>query len=343
MSEHNTSKTPSIKSSSQDQYGKKPLQSWSGKVVSFDSQKDQIDSGWGWRYKVRILGDNSNVDNVSDGELSYAFALLPTTAGSGGAYKLRSARISQGDMVYGIRGGGGPTLILGVFPRTREAVTTAGFTANVKKGLAPVEISEQGGAPIPVLNDNKNTKGPTNPKETPKEKLQKEMGLDPEAPVEKDSVPDPDNKIFFHAYNLELEEITIEDADPEGFTYDSVEQKCVPIEDVENELGQEFFRNPEAFTGDPNMYGRVGGEYQFFTEVPGLIKAANGIPRGPTGEIRGLGGPKDDLVGPFMLSDQEYVLPKEMVMATGGGNYDTGIKKLENMRKDSLNKYGDFV
>ena len=108
-------------------------------------------------------------------------------------------------------------------------------------------------------------------------------------------------------------------------------------------IGQEFVRNPEAFTGDPNMYGRVGGEYQFFTEVPGLIKAANGIPRGPTGEIRGVGGPKDDLVGPFMLSDQEYVLPKEMVMAAGGGNYDTGIKKLENMRKDSLNKYGDYV
>ena len=47
MSEHSTSKTPSIKSSSQDQFGKKPLQSWSGKVVSFDSQKDQIEGGWG--------------------------------------------------------------------------------------------------------------------------------------------------------------------------------------------------------------------------------------------------------------------------------------------------------
>jgi len=131
---------------------------------------------------------------------------------------------------------------------------------------------------------------------------------------------------------------------PEGFTYDSEEQKCVPVEDeIEKELGQEFVRNPEAFTGDPNMYGRVGGEYNFFTEVPGLIKAANGIPRGPTGEIRGQGGPKDDLVGPFMLSDQEYVLPKEMVMAAGGGNYDTGIKQLETMRKNSLNKYGDYV
>lgn len=132
---------------------------------------------------------------------------------------------------------------------------------------------------------------------------------------------------------------------PPGYKYDPVEMKCVPEQEEQEDavLGQEFVRNPEAFTGDPNMYGRVGGEYQFFTEVPGLIKAANGIPQGPTGEIRGVGGPKDDLVGPFMLSDQEYVLPKEMVMAAGGGNYDTGIKKLENMRKNSLNKYGDYV
>ena len=132
---------------------------------------------------------------------------------------------------------------------------------------------------------------------------------------------------------------------PPGYKYDPAQKQCVPVakEEAETEMGQKFVRNPVAFTGDPNMYGRTGGEYQFFTEVPGLIKAANGIPRGPTGEIRGAGGPKDDLVGPFMLSDQEYVLPKEMVMAAGGGNYDTGIKKLENMRKDSLNKYGDYV
>ena len=132
---------------------------------------------------------------------------------------------------------------------------------------------------------------------------------------------------------------------PPGYKYDPAQRQCVPVakEEAETEMGQKFVRNPVPFAGDPNMYGRTGGEYQFFTEVPGLIKAANGIPRGPTGEIRGAGGPKDDLVGPFMLSDQEYVLPKEMVMAAGGGNYDTGIKKLENMRKDSLNKYGDYV
>ena len=156
MSE-NTSKTPFIKSSSQDQYGKKALQSWSGKVVSYEAQKDQIDNGWGWRYKVRILGDHSNVDNVGDDELSYAYALLPTTAGSGGAYKLRSARISQGDMVYGVRGGGGPTLILGVFPRTRQTTisdapfgTKSGFYGTlVKNGTISGEFNEQIGPTTP--------------------------------------------------------------------------------------------------------------------------------------------------------------------------------------------------
>ena len=66
------------------------------------------------------MGDNTNTDQITDQQLSYAYVLLPTTAGSGGAYKMRSVRISQGDFVYGVRGGGAgaPTMILGVFPRT---------------------------------------------------------------------------------------------------------------------------------------------------------------------------------------------------------------------------------
>ena len=45
MSEH-SQKTPFIKASSQDQYGKIPLKSWVGKVVSYDAQKVQIEVGW---------------------------------------------------------------------------------------------------------------------------------------------------------------------------------------------------------------------------------------------------------------------------------------------------------
>ena len=141
-----------LNSNSQDQYGKKPLQSWVGKVVSYESQKEQIDEGWGWRYKVRILGDNSNDKTTSDGELSYAMCLLPTTAGSGAAYKLRSVRVSQGDMVFGVYGGNGPRMILGVFPRTRfteestsgNFETLSGFTGSLNDtGILDDESNEQ--------------------------------------------------------------------------------------------------------------------------------------------------------------------------------------------------------
>ena len=174
--------TPFIKASSQDQYGKKPLESWTGKVVGFESQKDQIENGWGWRYKVRIMGDNSDVDNVTDDQLSYAYSSLPTTAGSGGAYKLRSVRISQGDTVFGFRGGGGPTMIIGVLPRTRSTTlsdapfgTKSGFYGDLEdNGIISGEFNEQVGPAtpggVPLINKSN--------REDPKDKVS-EIGYDP--------------------------------------------------------------------------------------------------------------------------------------------------------------------
>ena len=151
--------TPFTKTNSKSIYGKTPLESWVGTVVSFGSQKDQIEGGWGWRYKVRIMGDNTNTDQISDEQLSYAYVLLPTTAGSGGAYKMRSVRISQGDFVYGVRGGGAgaPTMILGVFPRTASQgsgdgnfknLSGFGNTLNSTKTLSG-EFNEQKGPNTP--------------------------------------------------------------------------------------------------------------------------------------------------------------------------------------------------
>ena len=174
--------TPFIKASIQDQYGKKPLENWFGKVVGFDSQKDQIENGWGWRYKVRIMGDNSDVDNVTDDQLSYAYSSLPTTAGSGGAYKLRSVRISQGDTVHGIRGPGGPLTITGVFPRTRNTIlsdapfgTKSGFYGDLEdNGIISGEFNEQVGPAtpggVPLINKSN--------RENPKDKVS-ELGYDP--------------------------------------------------------------------------------------------------------------------------------------------------------------------
>ena len=160
--------TPFTKPNSNSQYGKTPLESWVGTVVSYDSQKEQIEGGWGWRYKVRIMGDNTNTDQITDQQLSYAYVLLPTTAGSGGAFKMRSVRISQGDFVYGVRGGGAgaPTMILGVFPRTSQQSSgsgnfsnTSGFTGGLKKTKTlSGEFNEQKGPATPGVT-------PLDPKE----------------------------------------------------------------------------------------------------------------------------------------------------------------------------------
>ena len=64
-----------------------------GKVVGYSSMKEQIEKGSGWYYKVRILGDHGIKDEIPDEQLDYVQSLLPTTAGSGAAYKLRSVRI----------------------------------------------------------------------------------------------------------------------------------------------------------------------------------------------------------------------------------------------------------
>ena len=140
------------------EYGRSGLQFFIGTVVSFDHMKDQIANGYTWRYKVRIDGDQSlGKDQVTDDKLKYSYCVLPTTAGSGAAYKLRSVRISQGDMVYGIQGGDGPRMILGVFPRTRQSTvssgifgTLSGFYGSLKNtGILDGEFNEQIGPATP--------------------------------------------------------------------------------------------------------------------------------------------------------------------------------------------------
>ena len=116
-----------INPNKETKWGQSDVQMWMGVVVSFDAQKDQIEKGYGWKYRVRILGDHAvNESENKDEDFDYATCVLPTTAGTGAAFKLRSVRISQGDTVFGLRGGGvgGPTFILGTLPRTRIGIKT---------------------------------------------------------------------------------------------------------------------------------------------------------------------------------------------------------------------------
>ena len=156
----NQDNTHFIDPSRRSLYGKEGGQFWIGKIVAYADQEEQIENGFGWRYKVRILGDNSDTDQVEDQYLTYATALLPTTAGTGAAFKLRSVRLSQGDMVFGVRGGGtaAPKFIIGALPRTRKTTnssgkfgTLSGFYGSLNSGTKILggEYNEQIGPKTP--------------------------------------------------------------------------------------------------------------------------------------------------------------------------------------------------
>ena len=154
--------------------GQSDVQFFIGKVVGFHSMEEQIERGSGWYYKVRILGDHGIKDDIPDEQLDYVQSLLPTTAGSGAAFKLRSVRISQGDMVLGLRGGGqgGKPFIIAVFPRTRNTKindgkfgTLSGFYGSlVKNETLTGEFNDQIGpgtpdvTPLPPETYNKSNK-----------------------------------------------------------------------------------------------------------------------------------------------------------------------------------------
>jgi hypothetical protein len=66
--------------------------------------------------------------------------------------------------------------------------------------------------------------------------------------------------------------------------------------------------------------------------------AQNYMPNG--GDIRGPGGPKDDLI-PVMASNGEYMLSKAAVDQAGGGNHSKGIANLEQFNNVGNRRYGN--
>ena len=77
---------------------------WIGIIIAFDDQKVQFTGliGYGWRYKVAIMGYHPSEESVlSNKDVTYAIVAQSPNAGSGAAERLRTPRISQGDVVMG--------------------------------------------------------------------------------------------------------------------------------------------------------------------------------------------------------------------------------------------------
>ena len=139
---------------------KDPLIPFIATVVSFKDQQEQVEGlGWGYRYKIAIMGDySSNQSDVPNSKIDYGYCIVPTTAGSGGGNFTKSVHVAQGDIVFGVKVGGkrGISIIIGLFPRSKSIEygvsrfeSQSGFYKEIKPtGLVRRnEINEQGENP----------------------------------------------------------------------------------------------------------------------------------------------------------------------------------------------------
>ena len=140
---------------------------WIGRIVPFKEQRALVSGdSWGYRYKVRILGDYSNNDTVEDKDVFTAQVLVPPTAGTGGAGRTETVKLSQGDLVIGVFLGPDKTspAILHAFIRTDQVKfgdgktdPISGLTGEVKAGLMGKQEFSQASLPnTPTLKPQAN-------------------------------------------------------------------------------------------------------------------------------------------------------------------------------------------
>lgn len=168
---------------------------WMGTIVSFDDQKEQVFGlGWGWRYKIRKIGQDSNDDQIPDANLTYALCLLGPSDGTGGGGRSRSVRYSQGDIVVGFQFQNTP-IIFGALGRTSaikygqsgKFAPKSGFTQTIQPGLTERQefTGSGGGPPTPQLRPQ--NKKENQQREKPSDALRK-MGEDPDSPAKTDAI-----------------------------------------------------------------------------------------------------------------------------------------------------------
>ena len=81
----------------------------------------------------------------------------------------------------------------------------------------------------------------------------------------------------------------------------------------------------------------IGGSKVTFANEGTALKRPMFMPNG--GQMRGPGGPKDDLI-PVMASNGEYMLSKAAVDAAGNGSHAQGLARLDAFNKMGNKRYG---
>lgn len=190
----------SISSSSLNFYGV-GTNEFLGIVLSGNSQKDQLSglAGWGYRYRVAIMGYHPDDTTLKDEEITYAICALGTCDGSGAGGRLRTPKISPGDVVLGKFLDGEKRqipMITNVLGRTSGVKygsgrfeVKSGFSEEIKPGgLGQQEYSQQDNVVSGTLKKQQPPKGDAgkNDEERKKETaalIEKQTGVKPEAAV----------------------------------------------------------------------------------------------------------------------------------------------------------------
>lgn len=135
---------------------------WVGQVADDSTWRDNIIpgkipsekqiKGWGYRYKVRIIGyhDQDPNKSIPDDQLPWAQVMYPITAGGGQGQSLQTPNIRQGNFVFGffLDGSEGQNpVIMGVLGN--NAQTQLGNTIN--KGFVPISGYAKGKSPDPNI------------------------------------------------------------------------------------------------------------------------------------------------------------------------------------------------
>ena len=97
---------------------------WIGQIADEKSYEKQVTgSGFGYRYKVRIMGYHPyNTSLLSDDDLPFAHVMLPPGSGTGSGQWAESIHFNQGDVVIGffLDGDNGQVpIIMGMFGNSK--------------------------------------------------------------------------------------------------------------------------------------------------------------------------------------------------------------------------------
>ena len=120
---------------------------WIANIAERPTESNDEFQGFGYRYKVRILGYHpSNADDLSDEQLPWASVLYPVTAGSGQGGASQSPNLRQGMFVHGFFLDGEDAqhpIITGVFGVNQYAkVKRNSSKENLEKLLADAKVRE---------------------------------------------------------------------------------------------------------------------------------------------------------------------------------------------------------